>query len=295
MQSLGGRLLELVKQLDATGPRPTLIGLARAMAASRLTPADVASFVQTNAQSYNRARFILREHYELMIMTWLPGQASFPHDHNGSICVMQTVQGEAAVDGSAPFLGSPSSPHGAACRRAVPRNGESQRGADHRRPGDFGERGGKRGADRHPSTWQRPDARNGGWLGHQLHRPDALEQPESNPVIGSLLVDGWLCQDELALGIETTADGHAIAASGGEVPDLFVVGTLRKPAFWESTAVPELSEQAETVARKVFDWLMCRGGIAGPAQEGPHARTLPPPTMGLPFAVAVAARSGLSR
>jgi uncharacterized NAD(P)/FAD-binding protein YdhS len=89
--------------------------------------------------------------------------------------------------------------------------------------------------------------------------PAASNSAESNPVIGSLLVHGWLCPDELALGIETSSDGAAMAADGRAVPDLFIVGTLRKPAFWESTAVPELRNQAETVAACVLDLLTQEG------------------------------------
>jgi uncharacterized NAD(P)/FAD-binding protein YdhS len=71
---------------------------------------------------------------------------------------------------------------------------------------------------------------------------------ESNPVIGSLLVSGVLRPDELALGIETTRDGNAIAADGQVADDLFVIGTLRKSTDWESTAVPELRQQAAAAA-----------------------------------------------
>src|SRR5664279_834529 len=95
MHTLGGRLPELVQKLDALGLRPSLIDLAHAIEATHLTQADVALFVQTNPQSYNRAPVVVREHYELLVMTWLPGQASVPHDHNGSACVMQVVHGEA--------------------------------------------------------------------------------------------------------------------------------------------------------------------------------------------------------
>jgi uncharacterized NAD(P)/FAD-binding protein YdhS len=77
---------------------------------------------------------------------------------------------------------------------------------------------------------------------------------ESNPVIGSLLVHGWLLSDELSLGIETSPEGHAVDADGRNVPDLFVVGTLRKPSLWESTAVPELRGQAATVAEGVLEY-----------------------------------------
>jgi uncharacterized NAD(P)/FAD-binding protein YdhS len=96
MHSLNGRLQELVQRLDALGPGPSLVQLAQAMESCRLTSADVASFVQTTRQSYHRAAVVVREHYELLVMTWLPGQASVPHDHTGSICAMQVVQGEAA-------------------------------------------------------------------------------------------------------------------------------------------------------------------------------------------------------
>jgi uncharacterized NAD(P)/FAD-binding protein YdhS len=83
--------------------------------------------------------------------------------------------------------------------------------------------------------------------------PMPCNSPESNPVIGSLLVDGWLRLDELALGIETSPDGNALDVVGQQVPDLFVVGTLRKPALWETTAVPELRSQAATIAERAFE------------------------------------------
>jgi uncharacterized NAD(P)/FAD-binding protein YdhS len=82
--------------------------------------------------------------------------------------------------------------------------------------------------------------------------PMPSNSAESNPVIGSLLVHGWLMSDELALGIETSPEGHALDSTGRIVPDLFVVGTLRKPGLWESTAVPELRGQAATVAERVL-------------------------------------------
>jgi uncharacterized NAD(P)/FAD-binding protein YdhS len=78
--------------------------------------------------------------------------------------------------------------------------------------------------------------------------PAPSNSAASNPAVGSLLVDRWLRPDELGLGIETTPVGNAIDGMGREVPDLFVVGTLRKPATWESTAVPELRHQAAIVA-----------------------------------------------
>jgi uncharacterized NAD(P)/FAD-binding protein YdhS len=78
--------------------------------------------------------------------------------------------------------------------------------------------------------------------------PEPSNRAEANPVIGSLLLQGWVTPDELNLGLLTTADGRAVGRGGDAVPGLNVVGTLRKPAAWESTAVPELRVQAEAVA-----------------------------------------------
>lgn len=95
MDAADGRLLELVRALDALGPSPTLIQLARAVEEARLTIADVAAHVRANPRGYHRASIALRDQYELLVMTWLPGQTSVPHDHAGSICALQVVQGHA--------------------------------------------------------------------------------------------------------------------------------------------------------------------------------------------------------
>jgi uncharacterized NAD(P)/FAD-binding protein YdhS len=82
--------------------------------------------------------------------------------------------------------------------------------------------------------------------------PSPSNTPGSNPAIGSLLVHGWLSVDPLGLGVRTTAAGEAVDSQSRPVSDLFVVGTLRKPAVWESTAVPELRVQAAAVAKAIL-------------------------------------------
>ncbi len=85
--------------------------------------------------------------------------------------------------------------------------------------------------------------------------PMPANRPEANPAIASLLVGGHVRLDEMLLGIDTSATGNVISASGAEIPDLLVVGTLRKPAEWESTAVPELRGQAASVAGQLLEWV----------------------------------------
>ena len=99
MHSASGRLHDLVVKLDALGASPSLVDLADAMRSAKLTIDDVAAYVRANPRHYNRALVALRDHYELLVMTWRPGQVSAPHDHAGSICVMQVMQGE-AIEGS---------------------------------------------------------------------------------------------------------------------------------------------------------------------------------------------------
>jgi uncharacterized NAD(P)/FAD-binding protein YdhS len=94
--------------------------------------------------------------------------------------------------------------------------------------------------------------------------PLPSNRAESNPVVASLLAQGCLRPDLLALGIDTDEAGLAIDADGGSVDALYVVGTLRKPATWESAAVPELRVQAAQVARHLL------GGLAVPVGGG-HA------------------------
>lgn len=95
---LSDKLAALVDQLDAMAPSPSLVDLAQALKSADLTMDDVAPFVQVNARNYHRALVVLREHYELLVMTWLPGQSSVPHDHSGSICAMQVLQGKAVEE-----------------------------------------------------------------------------------------------------------------------------------------------------------------------------------------------------
>jgi len=96
MPEFTGRLAELVRRLDALRPEPTLSNLADALSAVQLTTGDVADFIRPTPRSYHRASVVRRDHYELLILTWMPGQGSVPHDHAGSTSAMQVLQGNAS-------------------------------------------------------------------------------------------------------------------------------------------------------------------------------------------------------
>ncbi|HEY0190523.1 MAG TPA: FAD/NAD(P)-binding protein, partial [Kofleriaceae bacterium] len=67
----------------------------------------------------------------------------------------------------------------------------------------------------------------------------------------AMIAAGLLEPDPLGLGV-LTGPAHEALAAGSPRPGLYVLGTLCKPRLWESTAVPELRAQAETVARQVL-------------------------------------------
>ena len=109
--------------------------------------------------------------------------------------------------------------------------------------------------------------------------PTPANRPEANPVIGSLLLQGHVRPDALHLGLETSATGAPIRADGVETPDLLIVGTLRKPAFWECIAVPELRQHAARVAQTLIEELARKSesesSVAFGAKPGAAPRAIP--------------------
>jgi uncharacterized NAD(P)/FAD-binding protein YdhS len=69
-----------------------------------------------------------------------------------------------------------------------------------------------------------------------------------DPLVRSLRAAGHLLPDPLRLGIQTDEHGALLNAAGHASPLFFTLGPSRRPAYFESTAVPELREQAATLA-----------------------------------------------
>ncbi len=69
------------------------------------------------------------------------------------------------------------------------------------------------------------------------------------PLVVQMRRSGWLVPDPLRLGIETDLDGRVLGRDGEPVAGLFTIGPLRRPALWESTAIPEIREQASQLGR----------------------------------------------
>jgi uncharacterized NAD(P)/FAD-binding protein YdhS len=69
------------------------------------------------------------------------------------------------------------------------------------------------------------------------------------PLVVHMRRAGWLTPDPLGLGVETDADGRLLDREGNPVAGLFTLGPLRRPSLWESTAIPEIREQAVALSR----------------------------------------------
>lgn len=68
------------------------------------------------------------------------------------------------------------------------------------------------------------------------------------PLFRQLLRQGHIVPDALALGMVTDAVGGAVDVHGRSSSWLFTIGALRRPRLWETTAVPDIVQQAVQLA-----------------------------------------------
>jgi uncharacterized NAD(P)/FAD-binding protein YdhS len=75
--------------------------------------------------------------------------------------------------------------------------------------------------------------------------------PLHDPLLASALAAGVVARHPLGLGLDVDAAGRARRLDGSVHEHLWTVGSLRKGAEWESTAVPELRLHARDVAEAI--------------------------------------------
>lgn len=81
----------------------------------------------------------------------------------------------------------------------------------------------------------------------------ALDQADMNvPLLASLLTTGTAMRDPTGLGIVTDAEGALVDAAGHSSTQIFALGALRRAMDWESTAVPEIAQQALALSRHLL-------------------------------------------
>jgi uncharacterized NAD(P)/FAD-binding protein YdhS len=78
--------------------------------------------------------------------------------------------------------------------------------------------------------------------------PAARIEEAGSGLISSLLSSGLAQPGSLGMGFATDREGSVLGGSGDR---LFTLGSLRRGDLWESTAVPELREQARALASRI--------------------------------------------
>jgi uncharacterized NAD(P)/FAD-binding protein YdhS len=92
-------------------------------------------------------------------------------------------------------------------------------------------------------------------------------------LITSLFAQGLVRPDPLFLGLDVDTEGALIDYKGKPSGSLFTIGPPRKGQLWETTAVPEIRQQADRLA----DHLLKTLGAHGPKHHGPkHHDALEP-------------------
>ncbi len=73
----------------------------------------------------------------------------------------------------------------------------------------------------------------------------------TEPLLRNLRSRGLLRADPLRIGIDVDQDARAIAVDGEASDRLSVIGPMTRGAFWEIVAVPDIRQQAWSVARRL--------------------------------------------
>lgn len=76
--------------------------------------------------------------------------------------------------------------------------------------------------------------------------------PRDDPFLARLIADGIACAHPLGLGLDVAPDGCVRGADGAPRPTIRALGSLRKGAAWEATAVPELRIHARDAADAIL-------------------------------------------
>jgi len=72
-----------------------------------------------------------------------------------------------------------------------------------------------------------------------------------HPLVSQLLTNGHIASDPLGLGMQAATDGR-LAHGSNHWPNLFAIGSMLRGTLWESTAMPEIRQQARSLADRLL-------------------------------------------
>jgi len=81
--------------------------------------------------------------------------------------------------------------------------------------------------------------------------PDGDLRRSPDPLPRALFHSGYAIPGPCAIGFATTGAGALLDRSGHTVPGLWTLGCTRRGDLWESTAIPEIRDQAGHLAQQL--------------------------------------------
>lgn len=102
-----------------------------------------------------------------------------------------------------------------------------------------------------------------GWLVNATG-PDMDITRSADPLIRDLLAQGLARPGPLGLGLDAGPDGAVLGIAGTPAAALFTLGPLLRGRYYETTAIPEIRDQASALARHLTG-LITTAGQAGSA------------------------------
>ena len=82
--------------------------------------------------------------------------------------------------------------------------------------------------------------------------PDSGVGPTAHPLVKDLLARGLAARDPLGLGLLVDEDGRLLDAANLPSPVLSLLGPPCRGPRWESTAVPDIRNQALAIAERLL-------------------------------------------
>jgi uncharacterized NAD(P)/FAD-binding protein YdhS len=73
----------------------------------------------------------------------------------------------------------------------------------------------------------------------------------AHPLVSQLLTNGHIVSDPLGLGVQAAPDGRLVHGKD-HWPNLFAIGSMLRGTLWESTAIPEIRQQARSLADRLL-------------------------------------------
>jgi uncharacterized NAD(P)/FAD-binding protein YdhS len=80
---------------------------------------------------------------------------------------------------------------------------------------------------------------------------NAIPHTTTNPVLRSLLDNGFARIDPLGVGLDTTNECALVDASGQPSTRIFAIGPLTRATFWEVVAVPDIRMQCHRLTERI--------------------------------------------